>query len=163
MRYLTASFAVITISLWLGGLVMLAVSVIAIFKTSGLDTQTAGRAASAIFILFGRGQLIVSALALIAVFFGYVQERRKLTMGLFAMLGLGAIGAVIFNMHFVPAIDKLRLAGQADSVEFKSLHRQSEQLMQGITAALFVAAVMLPAFCRSLFSPAEPKANSLPA
>jgi len=82
-------------------------------------------------------------------------------MALFAMLALGALGAVVFNMHFVPAIDKLREAGQSDSVEFKSLHRQSEQLMQGITAALFVAAVMLPAFCRAMFS--QPKADSLPA
>jgi hypothetical protein len=162
MRYLTATLAVVMTSLWLGGLITLAVLVMAVFMASGLDRETAGRATSAMFIWFGRGQLIVGALALIAVFLGYLQNRGAIAMLLFAMLGLGAIGAVVFSAYFVPRIEALRIAGQAESVDFQTLHKQSEQLVKGLTGAVFVAALLLPAFCRALLAP-KPKADSLPA
>jgi hypothetical protein len=162
MRYLTATVAVLMTSVWLGGLITLAAMVMAVFMASGLERETAGRATSAMFIWFGRGQLIVGALALIAVFVGYLQNRGGISIVLFAMLGLGAIGAVAFSMYFVPRIEALRLAGQAESVEFRTLHKQSEQLMKGLTAAILVAALMLPAFCRALLAP-KPKSDSLPA
>src|SRR4051812_34974472 len=109
MRYFTAAFAVLTTSIWLGGLITLALLVMAIFMGSGLDRETAGRATSTMFIWFGRGQLIICALALIAVFLGYLQHRGPISVALFVMLALGAVGAVIFSIYFVPKIDALRL------------------------------------------------------
>jgi len=162
MRYLTATFAVVTISVWLGGLIALAAMVMAVFMASGLDRETAGRATSAMFIWFGRGQLIVGALALIAVFLGYLRHRGGVTMILFAVLGLGAIGAVAFSGYFVPKLETLRLAGHAESPEFQTLHKRSEQLMEGLTVTILLAAMFLPAFCRAVLTP-KPKSESLPA
>jgi hypothetical protein len=163
MRYFTSTLAVLTISLWLGGVVTLALLVMAVFMASGLDRETAGRATSAMFIWFARAQLVVGALALIAVFLGYLQRRSPLAVILFALLGIAAVGAVIFSIHFVPRIDALRLGGQADSAEFKMLHKQSEHLMTALMAVVFAAAILLPAFCRALLAPAEPKVDLLPA
>lgn len=163
MRYFTTSFAAITISLWLGGVVTLALLVMAVFLASGLDRETAGRAASAMFIWFARAQLVVGALALIAVFLGYLQRRSPLVVILFVLLGIAAVGAVIFSIHFVPRIDALRLSGQAESPEFKTLHKQSENLMTALMVVLFAATLLLPAFCRALLAPKEPKVDSLPA
>jgi uncharacterized membrane-anchored protein len=163
MRYLTTSLAVLTISIWLGGVVTLALLVMAVFMASGLDHESAGRATSAMFIWFGRAQLVVGALALIAVFLGYLQRRGVIPVLLFVMLAIAAVGAVVFSSYFVPRIDALRIAGQSDSGEFKSLHRQSEQLMQGITAVIFIATTMLPAFCRGLLPIAQPRGSSLDA
>jgi len=163
MRYFTAAFAVLATSIWLGGLITLALLVMAIFMGSGLDRETAGRATSTMFIWFGRGQLIICALALISVFLGYLQHRSTLTVVLFAILALGAIGAVLFSIYFVPKIDALRLAAQSDTIEFKTLHKQSEHLMQVVMIALVIAAALLPAFCRALLIPPISKSDSLPA
>jgi hypothetical protein len=155
MRYITTSLAVITISLWLGGVVTLALLVMAVFLASGLDRETAGRATSAMFIGFARAQLVVGALALIAVFLGYLHRRSPLVVILFVLLGIAAVGAVLFSIHFVPRIDALRLAGQADSAEFKTLHKQSEHLMTALMIVILAAATLLPAFCRALLAPKE--------
>ena len=82
---------------------------------------------------------------------------------MFAMLAIGAVGAVVFSIYFVPHIDALRLAGQADTAEFKTLHKQSEHLMTGLMAVIFVAAMFLPAFCRGLLAAAKPGSDSLAA
>lgn len=163
MRYLTAAFAIITTSLWLGGLVTLAILVMAVFFRSGLDRPTAGRAASAMFVWFGNGQLVVAALALIAVFLGYLQRRGPIAITLFILLAVGAVGAVIFNMYFIKHIEALRQAGQTETPEFNDLHKMSEHFTTGLTAVIFIAALLLPAFCRSLFREEYADADSLPA
>jgi hypothetical protein len=152
MRYLAAALAVISTSLWLGGLVTLAVLVMAVFLASGLDRESAGRATSAMFVWFGRGQLAVAALALIGVFLGYVQRRGGVAVALFVLLGLAAVGAAAFSAYFVPRLEGLRLAGQSTSPDFKAMHKQSEHLMTGLTAVVFAAALLLPAFCRAVLN-----------
>jgi hypothetical protein len=160
MRYLTAALAVVTVSLWFGGCVALAVLAVAVFKASGLERETAGRATSAMFVWFGRGQLAVGALALIFAFLGYLQRPKfgggsAITL-LFALLAVASLAAVAFNMYFVPQIEKLRLEGQSQSAAFQALHKQSEHLMTGQTALLLIAALLLPAFCRAVL--ARPRA-----
>jgi hypothetical protein len=105
----------------------------------------------------------VGALALIAAFLGYLQHRRGLTVAMFVVLAIAVLGAVAFSIYFVPKIDALRLAGQSESLEFKSLHKQSEHLMSGVMAVLFVAALLLPAFCRAMLVSAKARSESLPA
>jgi hypothetical protein len=152
MRYFAAALTSVAVALWFGGLVMLAVAVMAIFMSSGLDRPIAGKATAAIFIWFGKGQLVVAALALIGAFLGYLQGRRRVPMALFALLALAAVGAVAFNMSFVNRLEELRLAGESASTQFQTLHKQSERLMTGMTLVLLVATAMLPAFFRSLWT-----------
>ena len=152
MRYFAAALTSVAVAVWFGGLVMLAVAVMAVFISAGLDKPVAGKATAAIFVWFGKGQLIVAALALMGAFLGYLQGRRQLPMILFALLALAAVGAVAFNALFIPRLEELRLAGESTSPAFQTMHKQSERLMLGMMLVLFAAVVMLPAFFRSLWT-----------
>ena len=158
MRYLTAALAVLMTSIWLGGCVALAVMAVAVFKSSGLDRDTAGKAAAAMFRWFGVGQLPIGALALIAAFLGYLQRPRSAGQSsnaptiLFALLALASLAAVAFNMYFVPRLEAMRKAGETNVPAFQLLHKQSEHLMTGLTAVLLIAALLLPAFCRAVLT-----------
>lgn len=151
MRHLAAALTSIAVSLWFGGLVTLALTVMAVFIASGLDRASAGQATSAMFVWFGKGQLVVAALALVGAFLGYLQGRRPTAMILFALLAVATVGAVVFMTVLVPRLEELRHAGQVDSADFKTMHKQSERLMAGVTLVLFAATVLLPAFHRALW------------
>lgn len=153
MRYLTSTLIIVTTSLWFGGVVTLALLVMAVFFASGLERETAGRAASAMFVWFGKAQLIVAAVALIATFLGYLQRRGGIIVTLFVLQIVAAIGAVVFNMYFVPKLEEMRSAGQSQSAAFQAMHKQSESLMSVAMLILFAATILLPAVCRALFAP----------
>ena len=153
MRYLTSTLIIVTTSLWFGGLVTLALLVMAVFFASGLERETAGRAASAMFVWFGKAQLIVAAVALIATFLGYLQRRGGIIVTLFVLQIAAAIGAVIFNMYFVPRLESMRSAGQSQSAAFQAMHKQSESLMSVAMLILLVATILIPAVCRALYTP----------
>lgn len=152
MRYFTAAFAIVTTAVWLGGLLTLALLAVAIFKASGLPRPVAGQAASAMFVWFGKVQLVASALALIAAFLGYLQSRSRVTMLFFTLLAIATVAAVLFNAIVIPRIESLREAGQTTTPEFQNLHRQSEHLMAAAAAVVLFAALTLPAFCRVLLA-----------
>jgi glucan phosphoethanolaminetransferase (alkaline phosphatase superfamily) len=158
MRYLTSSLIIVTTALWFGGLVTLALLVTAVFKTPGLDRETAGRAASSMFVYFGKAQLIVAAVALIATFFGYLQRRGGIIVTLFVLQIVAAIAAVAFNMYFVPRLDNLRSAGQSQSADFQAMHKQSVNLMSGAMFILLAGTILIPAVCRALFAPRKSSA-----
>ena len=151
MRYFTSTLIVLTTSLWFGGLVTLALLVMAVFISSGLDRETAGRATSSMFVWFGKAQLLVAAIALIATFLAYLQRRGGPVVLLFILQAVATVGAVVFNMYIVPKLEGMRLAGQSKSVDFQSLHKQSERLMSVVILIMFVATLVLPAVWRSLY------------
>jgi uncharacterized membrane-anchored protein len=163
MRYLTSALVTLTTALWFGGLVTLALLVMAVFIGSGLDRETAGRATSAMFVWFGKAQLVVAAVALIATFLAYLQRRGGIVVTLFVLQIVATLGAVAFNMYVVPKLEGLRIAGQSQSADFKSLHKQSESLMSVVILILFAAALLLPKFCRALLGPLQPKSDSAAA
>jgi uncharacterized membrane-anchored protein len=162
MRYFTSALVTLTTSLWFGGLVTLALLVMAVFISSGLDRETAGRATSSMFVWFGKAQLVVAAVALIATFLAYLQRRRGAVVLLFVLQAVATVGAVVFNMYIVPKLEGLRLAGQSKSADFQSLHKQSENLMSVVILIMFAATLALPAVCRSLYAP-RVKTESEPA
>jgi uncharacterized membrane-anchored protein len=162
MRYLTSALVILFTSLWLGGLVTLALLVMAVFISSGLDRETAGRATSSMFVWFGKAQLIVATIALIATFLAYLQRRSGVIVALFTLLTIAALGAVAFSMYIVPRLEELRIAGQAQSADFQTLHKQSERLMTAVIVVVLAATFMLPALCRALYT-ARPTAESDPA
>jgi hypothetical protein len=152
MRYLTSTLIIVTTALWFGGVVTLALLVMAVFFASGLDRETAGRAASAMFVYFGKAQLIVAAVALIATFLGYLQRRGGIIVTLFVLQIVAAIAAVAFNMYFVPRLETMRGAGQSQSADFQAMHKQSESLMSVAMLILLAATILIPAVCRALFA-----------
>ncbi|HEY7120808.1 MAG TPA: DUF4149 domain-containing protein [Tepidisphaeraceae bacterium] len=160
MRYLASALTVLATALWLGGLVTLVICATAIFKVSGLDRETAGRATSAMFVWFGRVQLGFAAFALIAAFLGYLQARGSGSVALFVLFALGAVGAVLFNMWLVPRLEEMRIAGQSQTPAFDALHKRSEQLMTLVTVLLLIASVVVPRFCRELFASPRSGATS---
>jgi uncharacterized membrane-anchored protein len=160
MRYFTSALVTLTTALWFGGLVTLALLVMAVFISSGLDRETAGRATSSMFVWFGKAQLVVAAVALIATFLAYLQRRGGIVVTLFVLQIVGTLGAVAFNMYIVPKLEGMRIAGQSQSADFKALHKQSESLMSVMMLILFAATVFVPAVCRALYAPLR-KSGSL--
>jgi uncharacterized membrane-anchored protein len=162
MRYLTAAMVILFTSLWLGGLITLALLVMAVFIGSGLDRETAGRATSSMFVWFGKAQLVIATFALIATFLAYLQRRGPMIVVLFTLLTIAALGAVAFSMYVVPRLEELRIAGQSQSPDFQTLHKQSERLMTAAILVVLAATLMLPALCRALYT-ARPTDESDPA
>src|SRR5260221_10831748 len=149
MRYLTAAMVILFTSLWLGGLITLALLVMAVFISSGLDRETAGRATSSMFVWFGKAQLVVATFALIATFLAYLQRRGPMIVVLFTLLTVAALGAVAFSMYIVPRLEELLIAGQSQSTDFQTLHKQSALLMTGMILIILCTTLMLPADCRA--------------
>src|SRR5258706_7521101 len=66
MRYLTAALVTLTTALWFGGLVTLALLVMAVFISSGVYRENARRGTRSLFVLVGKAQLLGCAVALLA-------------------------------------------------------------------------------------------------
>jgi hypothetical protein len=156
MRYLASAIATVAVGLWLGGLVTLILLINAVFISSGLATEMAGKATGIMFVWFAKGQLVVAGVALLAAFWGYLLGRSRVAMGLFAALALAAVGAVVFNVFFVTRLEEMRVAGEMKSAAFHALHEQARPFMTGLTLLVLVATLLLPAFCRGL----TPRAKS---
>jgi uncharacterized membrane-anchored protein len=110
------------------------------------------------FVWFGKAQLIVAAVALIATFLGYLQRRGGIVVTLFVLQIVAAVGAVVFNMYFVPKLEEMRSAGQSQSAAFQAMHKQSESLMSVAMLILLAATILIPAVCRALFAPRKSSA-----
>lgn len=149
MRYLGSAILTVASSLWLGGMVCLALFLGAVFHRFGEEQRaTAGIAASAMFAIFSHYQLYVAGAALVGTLLAYVADRRKIYFVLFVLLALATVGVVIFRMHFVNRIEELRGAGEINSARFKQLHEQSTALFKVCMALVAAAVVLLPAALR---------------
>ena len=153
MRYVASTLALLATALWLGGLVALFLFAPAVFREFGDDRATAGRATSTMFVLFARYQLALAGVALVAAFLGYLQRRTKLLIALFVCLAIATVGAVANNILIIPPMESLRLGGESQTPQFRKLHGLSMAVSLGITLAVFVAAVLLPAVCSALLKP----------
>ncbi len=160
MRYLSVTIIIIATALWLGGLAAIFAFAPAIFNAFGEDRQTAGRATSAVFKVFAGYQLVLAAAALIGAFLGYLQERTILLVVIFVLFAIGAVGAVFNHILIVPRLEEMRLGGDVHSETFRKLHGFSMVLALGITSLVFVAAVLIPAVCRTLLATPNASADS---
>jgi hypothetical protein len=102
------------------------------------------------FVVFGRAQLAVGAVALIAAFLAYLPGKGRASMVLFALFALGVVGAVVFNLLIVPKMEAMRVAGEAQTQAFRTWHGYSMILLTAVTATLLVASLIVPAICRGL-------------
>ncbi len=140
-REFFAAVATIASGLWLGGLVMLFMSVSSLFKTFGDDRATAGLAATGIFHRFETFQIILAGVAIAAVELSLRHGRRKLWIGL--PLILAALIAMAITFGITPKLDAMRLAHESASDAFKKLHGAAMIAYLAITALVSLATATL--------------------
>jgi len=119
-REFFAAVATISSGLWLGGLVMLFMSVSSIFKTFDADHTTAGLAATGIFHRFETYQIILAGVSIASIELSLRNGKRKMWIGI--PLITAAIIAIAITYGISPKLDAMRLAGEASSDAFKKLH-----------------------------------------
>ncbi|HWE03859.1 MAG TPA: DUF4149 domain-containing protein [Tepidisphaeraceae bacterium] len=107
---------------WFGGLIALFLAVQSLFKTFAAERETAGVAASAIFHQFNAVRMALAVAALLLTFWWSTIERSRLKMTLLGLLGLAIVTATYVTAMLTPAIEKLRLAGQTHTPDFRRLH-----------------------------------------
>jgi hypothetical protein len=146
MRYVLSTLVALAWALWFGGVAGLFVAVPAVFRAT--DRATAGQIGSAIFNAFGRYQLAVAAVALIAAAALRLTTPGRARTGLFVLLGTAAVGASVFTGVITPRVDALRAVGRTQTPEFRTLHRASELVVAGQMLALLGAGCVLPAALR---------------
>ncbi len=166
-REFFAAVATIASGLWLGGLVMLFMSVSSIFKTFDGDRATAGLAATGIFQRFETYQIILAGIAIASIELSLRNGKRKKWIGI--PLIAAAVVAMAITFGISPKINALRLAGETASPMFKQLHGAAMLCYLGITAlvALGMATLAISMFAeippRVFGDPESPAAPADPA
>jgi len=136
-------FAILTLlawGLWFGALAGLVLFVVTLFHT---DRSQAVRLAPQLFRVFERGELLLAAVALCGVAGWWAVQRSPALLGVFALLGLAAIGAAISAGYLTPMMVHMVDAGKSSSADFAALHAKSEALYKAVFTALLVAGGML--------------------
>jgi hypothetical protein len=132
--------SLLTWSLWFGGMIALFLSVEALFT---LRRPIAGDAASAIFLVFGRYQLVLGGLTLIFTVLYYgVHPSRKLIAS-FILFALGSILAVYLAALLIPHMEVLRQQYLTHSPDFARLHGLSMGLFTAETVLVLLGGIFL--------------------
>src|SRR5262249_20630411 len=131
---------------WFGGCVAIFISVMSLFAH---DREIAVQAAPQIFVTFGKFQLLLGAVALLATFAWYVMVRSTSVTWLLALFMLAAIGASILALTIIPKMEEMRLAGNAGTPEYRALHKKSSSLYSMTTIALLIGGCVMPAALKS--------------
>jgi len=151
-REFFAAVATMASGLWLGGLVMLFMSVSSLFKTFDTDHATAGLAATGIFHRFETFQIILAGVAIASIELSLRNGQRKFWIGL--PLIIAAVLAIGITFGISPKINAMRLAGEASSDGFKKLHGLAMVIYLAITALVALAMATLAI---SMFAEIPPK------
>ena len=133
-REFFAAVATISSGLWLGGLVMLFISVSSIFNTFEADRATAGLAATGIFHRFENLQVILAGVAIASVELSLRDGTRKFFIAL--PLIAAAIIAMVITFGITPRLDAMRIGGESTTPSFKQLHGMA------MTAYLLITALV---------------------
>jgi hypothetical protein len=145
MRYIMSVILTISWALWIGGIAAVLLAVTAIFNEYPSDQRAlAGRATAAVFRSFSFYELIVAAVALVAVVALRLMKPGYSRTGLFVLLALAALMAAISAGLITPRIDDLRAQGQSHSDAFKQLHGVSMTLFSGRALLLLAGSFFIP-------------------
>jgi hypothetical protein len=147
MRYLLGLIALLAWALWFGGTIATFVFGLNLFHTFRADPSIAGQAASSMFIVFGKYELILAAIALGCTSFLLVCYPSPRILPLMAILILGSAIAMTFALGLAPRMEILRLEGKSHSPEFIKLHGKSMILMTIQSAVLLLTAPLLLRTC----------------
>ena len=141
-------FAIVTsvcVSLWLGGLIFLFISIQVLFIAFPKRTSdVAMQAAPQLFATFEKYQLILAAIALLATFGWYASTRTTIVMCLFILLALAAAIAALSTALITSRMEIIRRAGQSGSAAFARLHARSMIACVTEAALLLGAAIIIP-------------------
>ena len=118
MKRLVSALAAMSLGLWVGGLVMLFMSVGSLIQT--FDRVQAGLGATGIFKRFEVYQLILAPIAILSAF---LSVRRGLAKTLaIVLLVLATMAAGVIAIGISPKIDAMRLDGTTGTESFRRLH-----------------------------------------
>ncbi|HEV8377738.1 MAG TPA: DUF4149 domain-containing protein [Tepidisphaeraceae bacterium] len=136
-------FAFITLlawALWLGGLVTLFICVITLFHH---DRSLAANVAPKLFVNFERYQLILAAVVLTTTVVWRIVTKNVLINWVFLLLCLASLGAIASPLYFSRQMEALREQGKTGSLQFQSLHKQSEWVYTGEVSVLAICGIAL--------------------
>jgi hypothetical protein len=119
-------------SLWFGGTITLFVCVQALFT---LSRPIAPDAASTLFLVFSRYQLVLAGLTLIFTVLMYAVRPSYKLLASFFLFALSSVLALYLAVLLIPQMEALREQYLSHSPEFARLH--------GISMALFTAQAVL--------------------
>lgn len=146
MRYGLALLIGLTWALWFGGLMALFLLVSHLFAS---DRPTAVLAAPRMFVAFARYQILLAAVALVATVAWRLTTPRALLTALFSLFAVAAVATVLIASVITPKMERLRLAGESATPEFRRLHGQSMIAYVAEAAALLVAGFLVGIGIRS--------------
>ena len=147
MRYLLGLIALLAWALWFGGTIATFVFGLNLFHTFHANPAIAGEAASAMFIVFGKYELVLAGIALACTSLLLVSYPSPRILPFMAVLILASAIAMTFALGLAPRMEILRLEGKSHSAEFVKLHGKSMILMTIQSAVLLI---MVPLLLRAI-------------
>jgi hypothetical protein len=142
MRYVLNCVVATVWALWLGGLITVMLSVIAIF---GSSFDLGKQAGPVIFHRFETYQMVLAGTAVVAGVLWQLSARSTTRLVIVLVFILAGAGATVAKTAITPRMDDLVAKGESEGDEFKSLHGQSMIIYLVDTAALAIAGLALPA------------------
>ena len=145
MRRLLVTLVTLVWGLWFGGLIVLFMAVTSLFSTFADRRSVAGQAASDIFRMFNRYQLVLAAITLIVTLALRLTGTARLTNALFTFFAIATVAACVVAGYFTAHIQALQAQGLTNSPQFARLHGYSMIAYLIETAAVLIAGLLLPA------------------
>ncbi len=127
-------------ALWLGGVVACFVFALNLFNT---HRDIAGEANSAMFVVFGKYELVLAAVALAAAGLTLVTYPSKPIVILVATLVISGAMGTTAGLGLTPRMEILRTENKTHTDEFKTLHKKSMMAMVMQTGMLLLSGGVL--------------------
>jgi glucan phosphoethanolaminetransferase (alkaline phosphatase superfamily) len=144
IRFTLNVLLILSWALWLGGLVGVLLSVTSIFGALDPDRRSAGVIAAQVFHKWQAVMIVAAAIALISS--AGLSMMRKSVVGaaslLVLLLAATVAGAEVWVI--TPRIDRMREAGETQTVEFKQAHGMSMGLYSAMAGLLLVQGLLVP-------------------
>jgi hypothetical protein len=160
-RYILPILANLTLGLWLGGLVVLFLSVSGLFAT--YDRHTAGLGATTVFHRFEVFQGVLAILSLILTWPALPAKRSRTVAMTLVVVATVLAGVITFG--FSRKINAMRLAGTTDTPQFYAIHGASMGTYLVVTIVVLAAWVTVMAALRaetSATAPVDPVSPGVP-
>jgi hypothetical protein len=160
MRFALQLLLLVAWALWLGCTGAMFVFAPYLFHRFGIHSDIAKSAANALFIVFGRYELCLAGLTVLATGMLLINFGNKWTPLLLLALICAAGIAVTTTLGFTPLMESLRAQGRTDSLPFQRLHKKSVIAMTIQLAVLMASGGLI---LRCLAQSLSPSSRSRPS
>ena len=161
MRWFGQTLALVAWSCWLGGIVCLFITLQTLFQTQPRETFVL--VAPPIILSFERYVLLLAGLALVGTFLWRLAGPTRGINGVFTLLAIAAVAAVISTTFITPRLEMLRQNDLTQTPQFKKLHGISMAVYCAQALLLLAAGAVLPIAMRSNGSPPQTAPDTVPA